>query len=192
MRDAVKLAVHLIATVLVAPMLLSFAIRARFFGRDIALQGSTQALARVPGLSGICLRRAFLARVLPRCARTATIDYGVLFSHAGARIGDHAYIGPYCTIGFAEIEQDVLIAAGVRVPSGRHGHAFDDVERPIREQQAVRDPVRVGRGSWIGAGAVVMADVGADTVIGAGAVVTSPIEDRVVAAGVPARVVRRR
>jgi acetyltransferase-like isoleucine patch superfamily enzyme len=37
-----------------------------------------------------------------------------------------------------------------------------------------------------------MADVGRDSVIGAGAVVTGPIPDGVVAAGVPARVLRRR
>jgi acetyltransferase-like isoleucine patch superfamily enzyme len=37
-----------------------------------------------------------------------------------------------------------------------------------------------------------MADVGRDSVIGAGAVVTKPIPDRVLAAGVPARVIRGR
>ena len=40
------------------------------------------------------------------------------------------------------------------------------------------------------AAAVVMADVGRDTIVGAGAVVTRPLPDRVIAAGVPARVVR--
>jgi acetyltransferase-like isoleucine patch superfamily enzyme len=34
-----------------------------------------------------------------------------------------------------------------------------------------------------------MADVGRDTIVGAGAVVTRPLPDRVVANGVPARVV---
>jgi acetyltransferase-like isoleucine patch superfamily enzyme len=37
-----------------------------------------------------------------------------------------------------------------------------------------------------------MADIGSDTVVGAGAVVTHMIPDRVVAAGVPARVIRKR
>ena len=37
-----------------------------------------------------------------------------------------------------------------------------------------------------------MADVGRDSVVGAGAVVTRSVPDRVVAAGVPARVVKRR
>jgi len=39
---------------------------------------------------------------------------------------------------------------------------------------------------------VVLADVGRDTVVAAGAVVTHPIPDGVIAAGVPARIVRQR
>ena len=40
--------------------------------------------------------------------------------------------------------------------------------------------------------AVVMADVGPNAIVGAGAVVTEPIPASVVAAGVPARVIRQR
>ena len=47
-------------------------------------------------------------------------------------------------------------------------------------------------GAWIGSGAVVMADVGRDTIVGAGAVVTRPLPDRVVACGVPARILHTR
>jgi acetyltransferase-like isoleucine patch superfamily enzyme len=52
--------------------------------------------------------------------------------------------------------------------------------------------VRIGEGAWIGSAAVVMADVGRHSVVGAGSVVTKPIPDGVVAAGVPARVIRQR
>lgn len=52
--------------------------------------------------------------------------------------------------------------------------------------------VRIGSGTWIGAGAIVMADVGRDSIVGAGAVVTKPVPDRVLAAGVPAQVIRSR
>jgi acetyltransferase-like isoleucine patch superfamily enzyme len=188
-RDAAKLSIHVIATIAVIPQLVSFWIRALVLGRDRAVQGSTQALAIIPGLIGICLRRAFLARVLPHCSRLATIEFGVLLSSAEATIGDYAYIGPYCSIGFAEIGDEVLIASGVQVPSGGHGHGFSDRNVPIRNQPAVKSRVRIGRNSWIGTSAVVMADVGANCVIGAGAVVTRPIEDGAVAVGVPARVV---
>jgi acetyltransferase-like isoleucine patch superfamily enzyme len=52
--------------------------------------------------------------------------------------------------------------------------------------------VTVGAGAWIGAGAIVLADVGRGTVVAAGSVVTKPLPDGVIAAGVPARVLRSR
>ena len=63
---------------------------------------------------------------------------------------------------------------------------------PIREQPGRKQMVRIGAGAWIGSAAIVLADVGAQTIVAAGAVVTTPLPDRVVAAGVPARVIRRR
>jgi acetyltransferase-like isoleucine patch superfamily enzyme len=62
----------------------------------------------------------------------------------------------------------------------------------MRDQPSSKTPVRIGAGAWIGSAAIVMADVGKDAVIGAGAVVTKPIADRVIAGGVPARVLRER
>ena len=120
------------------------------------------------------------------------IGFGALFSKAGARIGPNAYIGPRCHIGLAHIGRDALLAAGVHVTSGARTHGTDDPSRPIREQAGAVTPVRVGAGAWVGSAAVVMADVGRDTVVGAGAVVTKPLPDGVVAAGVPARVLRSR
>ena len=52
--------------------------------------------------------------------------------------------------------------------------------------------VRIGRGTWIGNNAVVMADVGEDAIVGAGAVVTKPVPARTIVGGVPARVIRGR
>jgi virginiamycin A acetyltransferase len=52
--------------------------------------------------------------------------------------------------------------------------------------------VTIGAGSWIGSGAIVLADVGRNCVIGAGSVVTKPIPDNVVAVGNPARVISSR
>jgi acetyltransferase-like isoleucine patch superfamily enzyme len=89
------------------------------------------------------------------------------------------------------LEKDVLLAAGVHIPSGPHTHGTDP-STPIREQTGQPRLIRIGAGAWIGSNAVVLADVGRDTIVGAGAVVTRPLPDGVVAAGVPARVVRHR
>jgi virginiamycin A acetyltransferase len=192
MREALKTAVHVAAWIAVTPSVMSWRLRALVMGPDRALEGSTQAWALVPGLIGQYLRRAFLARSLKSCARTATIEFGTIFSSASASIGDRAYVGPRCHLGWAVIDDDALLAAGVHVPSGSKTHGIEDLTVAIRDQPTIKSPVRIGKGSWIGSAAVVMADVGRDAVIAAGAVVTRPIPDMTIAGGVPARVLRHR
>jgi acetyltransferase-like isoleucine patch superfamily enzyme len=114
-----------------------------------------------------------------------------VFSQAGARIDENVYVGPRCHLGLVHLERDVLVAAGVHIPSGPHTHGTNP-SLPIRQQPGRRQLVRVGAGSWIGSNAVVLADVGRNTIVAAGAVVTEPVPDCVIAAGVPARIVRRR
>lgn len=192
MKETLKRLARGLATLTVLPQVATFLVRAAVVGPDRALEGSTQLLALVPGLPGQYLRRAFLARVLSGgCASSAAIEFGTLFSKIGARIEDNVYIGPRCQLGLVHLEANVLLAAGVHIPSGPHTHGSDP-STPIRDQPGSRRLVRVGAGSWIGSNAVVLADVGRDTIVGAGAVVTSALPDRVIAAGVPARVVRAR
>lgn len=192
MRELAKSLARGVATLLVAPELLSYWLRSFVLGRDRALEGSTQLLAIIPGIVGQYLRRAFLARVLEQCHASVTIEFGTIFSQTGTRLDANAYIGPRCHIGLAHLEANVLLAAGVHVPSGRHTHGHADTHSPIHAQPLQRTRVRIGAGSWIGSGAVVMADVGQDTIVGAGSVVTKPLPDHVVAAGVPARVLHSR
>ena len=176
------------AIVAVAPLLASFHVKARVIGRDAALHGSTQTLALAPGLIGRYLRVAFLRCTLASCDASAAVEFGTLFSRADARIGRNVYIGPCCHIGFACIEENVLVASGVQIPSGAQTHGTARLDIPIREQAGEERMVRIGAGSWIGSASVVMADVGKESIVGAGAVVTRPIPQYSFAAGVPARV----
>jgi virginiamycin A acetyltransferase len=192
MREAAKTIGHGLATVAVIPLLVSFCIRRAFLGPNRALEGSTQTLSLVPGVLGDYLRRAFLAQTIAHCDRSATVQFGTIFSQAGARIEANVYVGPRCHLGLVHLERDVLLAAAVHVPSGGETHGIADLDRPIREQPGTRKIVRIGEGTWIGSAAVVLADVGRHCVIGAGAVVTAPLPDYVIAAGVPARVIRSR
>lgn len=192
MKTLAKATARSLAKLLVVPIVLSYFGRSYLLGRDRAFTASTQMLALVPGLVGQYLRRAFLASTIRACHATAAIEWGTVFSDPGARIDENVYIGPGCHIGLVHVERDVLIAAGVHIPSGRHTHGVASLSIPIREQPGAKTLIRVGRGSWIGSNAVIMADVGSDAIVGAGAVVSTPVPDRVVAAGVPARALQRR
>jgi virginiamycin A acetyltransferase len=192
MRETLKRLARGAATAAILPRLLAYKVMAAVIGPDHALEGATQSLARVPGLRGEYLRRAFLSHTLAHCDPTATICWGTVLSKAGAVIGRNAYVGAGCHLGLVLLEQDVLLASGVHIPSGAQTHGMGDPSIPIREQPGEIRVVRVGQGSWIGSAAIVMADVGRDSVVAAGSVVTKPLPDAVIAGGVPARVIRSR
>src|SRR5919198_4808466 len=124
-RETVNTLARGAATIVAAPALISYRVRAAIIGRDRALEGSTQALAWLPGLVGQYVRRAFLMRVLAGCHHTAVVEFGTIFSRSGARLDENAYVGPRCHLGLVHIERDALLAGGVHVPSGggRHRHA---------------------------------------------------------------------
>jgi virginiamycin A acetyltransferase len=192
MKEALKTLARAAAAIAIVPQLASFGLRSLFLGRDGALEASMQLLSLIPGLSGQYLRRAFLTRALTGgCAKSVVIEFGCLFSQAASRLDENVYIGPRCSLGLVHLERDVLLAGGVHIPSGPYTHGTEG-SAPIRNQPGRRRLVRIGAGTWIGSNAVVMADVGRDTIVGAGAVVTQPIPAGVIAAGVPARVIRRR
>lgn len=192
LRLVVKSLAFALATVLVLPALVSFWCRSILVGRDRALEASSQALSLIPGIFGQYMRRAFLSRVLAQCHHSVTIEFGTLFSKTAARLDENVYIGPRCHLGLVHIERDALLGPAVHVPSGPAVHGISSSRIPIRDQPGTPALVRIGAGSWIGSGAVVMADVGRNTVVGAGAVVTAPLPDRVIAGGVPARVLKPR
>ena len=146
MKTAAKTAAHIVATILITPWLASYVLRALVMGRDRALEGSTQTLSLLPGIAGQYLRRAFLARALEGgCPLSSTVEFGTIFSQAGARIDDNVYVGPRCHIGLVHLERDVLVAAAVHIPSGAHTHGTETAS-PIRDQEGQRRLVRIGRG----------------------------------------------
>jgi acetyltransferase-like isoleucine patch superfamily enzyme len=120
------------------------------------------------------------------------VQFGTILSQPGARLDDNVYVGPRCHLGLVHLERDVLLAAGVHVPSGGATHGTSDLTKSIREQPGTRRMVRIGEGTWVGSAAIILADVGKHAIIAAGAVVTRPIPDYSVAAGVPARIIKDR
>ena len=86
MRNRLKSFASRGASIAVIPRVISFHVWSAVLGPDRALQGSTQALARIPGMRGEYLRRAFLMRVIEGCHHTAVVCYGTIFSSIGAVI----------------------------------------------------------------------------------------------------------
>jgi acetyltransferase-like isoleucine patch superfamily enzyme len=129
----------------------------------------------------------------------ATLSAGVSPEHVLERetvvsIGDRCLIGRGSGVvahESVEIGDDVFTGHHVYITDANHGYA--DVDVPIGRQFAPPRPVRIGAGSWLGHGAIVLpgSTIGRHVVIGAGAVVAGDIPDFSVAVGNPARVIRR-
>jgi acetyltransferase-like isoleucine patch superfamily enzyme len=192
MKRVLKAVANALALLLVLPAFLLFWLGSLALGRQLAFAGWSQALSVVPGLCGVYLRRAFYRLVLPRCAVDACLSFGTVFSHPTAEVGRTVYVGLYCCLGDVTLEDDVLIGSHVSVINGGGQHGIDRLDVPVREQPGKWPRVTVGRDSWIGDRAVVLADVGKHCVIGAGSVVCHPIPDYAIAVGAPARVLRYR
>ena len=110
-------------------------------------------------------------------------------------LGDHVTISGFCAITAVSgvvIEDSVLIARNLYVSD--HSHRFTEVGVPVRDQGLNNIAnVRICRGVWIGENVVVCPGVtiGKGAVIGANSVVRKDVPDYCVAAGAPARVIRR-
>jgi acetyltransferase-like isoleucine patch superfamily enzyme len=90
------------------------------------------------------------------------------------------------------IGADTLLAAFCYVVGG--GHDFGRTDLPVIRQDRPSKGIEIGRGTWLGAGAIVLdgVSIGHDAIVGAHAVVTADVPPLAIAAGAPARVVRDR
>ncbi|MGK7950638.1 MAG: acyltransferase [Xenococcaceae cyanobacterium] len=110
-------------------------------------------------------------------------------------IGRGTYIGPYTCIscyGQLKIGQDCLIASHSSIYA--HNHIFDDPTQKINNQGLASKGIVIEDDCWLGTGVRVVdgVTIGKGSVIGAGAVVTKDIPPYSVAVGVPAKVISNR
>ena len=97
-----------------------------------------------------------------------------IVAHRSVELGDDIITGPHCYI----TDQN---------------HVYADPDVPIAQQWPADEPVVIGSGSWLGAGAIVLpgTTLGRNTVVGGGSVVHGHFPDHAVLVGAPAKVVRR-
>lgn len=107
----------------------------------------------------------------------------------GSRITINGNARIIADFGSIEMGSGIMIGPNVVIRASNHSTARHDI--PIWEQGQTGGRIAVGDDVWIGANAVIVADVtvGSHVVIAAGAVVTRDVPDYAVVAGVPARVI---
>lgn len=121
--------------------------------------------------------------------------YPQLTIGTSARLSDFVHIA---SLGRVTIGNHLLSGSRVLISDHAHGcyggpGSSDPAIPPAQRPLHLPAPVRIGDNVWLGDGVAVLAgaEIGDGCIIGANSVVTGPIPAGTVAAGAPARVLRR-
>ncbi len=187
----VKNIAQLGTTIIVMPVYFVFRLLA-ILDKNTAFASCSQFMSLIPGKLGSYLRNSFYHLTMTHCDQGVVISFGTLFSQFDTEISHGTYIGPQCNVGSCKIGQDCLLGSGVHILSGKHQHSIDSTDVPIRDQGGTLTKIQVGEDTWIGNGAIIMADIGTKCVVAAGSVVVNAVKDNQIVAGNPATVIKQR
>ncbi len=143
----------------------------------------------VPEIRGMLMRL-----FIKKCGRKFAVGKGVtILSPDRLQVGDDVYLARGTWVnafGGLILEDEIMTGPYVVISTSNHG--FKDGS--VRHGGTHPAPVQIGKGSWIGAHAVVTAGVtiGKGVVVAANAVVTKDIEDNMIAGGIPAKPIKER
>ncbi len=191
-KALIKNTIYYFFCLLSLPIALSYWALSLVSAKDSLVTSYSQFLSLFPGQIGNYLRKTTLNFLIAHCDKDSLISFGVLFSQEKTEIHSGVYLGPNCNIGKCIIEQNCLLGSNVHIMSGKKQHDFSDPTTPIKDQGGKFESVTIGEDTWIGNGALVMANIGKKCVIGAGAVVTDDIPDFSIVTGNPGKIVKTR
>jgi maltose O-acetyltransferase len=145
---------------------------------------------------GVRQVRSYVAKqCFDSAGRFINVERGADFGTGkGISVGERSGIGVNCSIrGPLSIGKYVMMGPDVVILS--RNHAIDRVDIPMCLQgDAAAKKVNIGDDVWIGTRAIILPGVtiGRGSVVGAGAVVTKDVPEYAIVAGNPARLIRFR
>ena len=146
--------------------------------------------------------RTVIKSSFAECGKNVYLEYGSIFKPEVIHVGNDVSIGAYCRIqgikGHIYIGNHIMIASFVTMSSGNHrtdivGRYMKSVKTEEQLPENNQDIV-IEDDVWIGTKAVILKGVriGRGSVIGAGAVVTRDVPPYSIYTGVPESKIRRR
>jgi len=141
------------------------------------------------------IRNYVCSKMFKKCGKRITVEQGALIgSGLSIEIGDDSGIGKDCHVNNAIIGNAVMMGEGVFIYSNNHN--FKDLTKPMIYQGSTKVRTLVIEDDvWIGAKSIILASVnkiGKGSIIGAGAIVTKDVPQYAIVGGNPAKVIKYR
>lgn len=155
-------------------------------------------LMKISSLYSYFLRR-YEKKLLKKCGQNVYIGKNCIMTYGNISIGNDVYIGPNACIqsahGEISIGNHVMFGPGVNIHGGNH--KFDCIGKYMKsiDKQPNSDGlVRIEDDVWIGANAIILANVkiGKGSIIGAGSIVTKDVPPYSIYTGAPGLKIRSR
>ncbi|MFT6692135.1 MAG: virginiamycin A acetyltransferase [Colwellia sp.] len=192
MKKFIKTFISLFCSLIMMPLIGLYILLTQVANKDAVFSAFSQFLSLFPGKLGAYLRASFYHFTMQHCDLDTFIGFGALLSQQDTELQSGCYIGPHSNIGMCRIEANCLLGSGVHILSGKEQHNFDDIDRPLNEQGGKFTKIVIGEDSWLGNGAIIMANVGKKCIVAAGSVVVNDLPDYAIVAGNPAKIIKMR
>lgn len=152
-----------------------------------------------PVVGSFCrtIRYWFARQLAIECGKYVNLERGATVAFgAGVRIGDLSGLGKGCLVEAPlTMGKNVNMAPDVVILRQNH-HGYERTDIPMREQEDLRHPALVVCDDvWFGRRAMILPGcrrIGKGSIVGAGAVVTKDVPDYTIVAGNPAKEVKKR
>ncbi|KKH16919.1 acyltransferase [Methanosarcina mazei] len=140
------------------------------------------------------IRYALCRHLFRQCGENVNVEKGASFgSGRGIMIGNNSGLGINSIVEKATIGNNVMMGRDVIIMS--NSHKYEDCNVPMIFQgiKPVKEVI-IGDDVWIGHRVIILPGVkiGKGSIIGAGAVVTKDVPDYAIVGGVPAKIIRYR
>lgn len=153
----------------------------------------------------------FLKKILFRMVRILKFKKGIYgnigknnkvgthtFVSEGATIGNYNYIGPFCMVNNAKVENYCSIGPNVKLGQAEHSKNYlttsQLISKDLINHSLNKSETIINSDVWLAANVTVLqgVEIGVGAIIGANAVVTKDIPPYAIAVGVPAKIVSYR